>query len=68
MKKKLRAFFLISFCCTFFYLSLPKELIAIEANLGKNLLFKEKTKKAKVLKLIAVKLNKHLNKKQIHQS
>ena len=37
MKKKLRDFFLISFCCTFFYLSLPKELNAIEADLGKNL-------------------------------
>ena len=34
---KLIVFFLISFCCTFFYLSLPKELNAIEANLGENL-------------------------------
>ena len=34
---KLRSFFLISFCITFFYLSLPKELNAIEANLGENL-------------------------------
>ena len=44
MKKKLifffmqiRFFFLISFCCTFFYLSLPKELNAIEPNLGQSL-------------------------------
>ena len=44
MKKKLifffiqiRDFFLISFCCTFFYLSLPKDLNAIEANLGQSL-------------------------------
>ncbi len=35
--KKLRGFFLISFCFTFFYLSLPKELNAIEADLGENL-------------------------------
>ena len=35
--KKLRVFFLISICCTFFYLSLPKELNAIEANSGGNL-------------------------------
>ena len=34
---KLRFFFLISFCCAFFYLSLPKELNAIEADLGENL-------------------------------
>ena len=34
---KLRGFFLISFCCTFFYLSLPKELNAIEADLGESL-------------------------------
>ena len=34
---KLRRFFLISFCCTFFYLSLPKELNAIEADLGESL-------------------------------
>ena len=34
---KLRVFFLISFCFTFFYLSLPKELNAIEADLGENL-------------------------------
>ena len=34
---KLIIFFLISVCCTFFYLSLPKELNAIEANLGENL-------------------------------
>ena len=44
MKKKInfffiliRGFFLISFCCTFFYLSLPKDLNAIEANLGQSL-------------------------------
>ena len=37
MKKKIRDFFLISFCCTFFYLSAPNELNAIEADLGKNL-------------------------------
>ncbi len=34
---KLRDFFLISFYCTFFYLSLPKELNAIEADIGGNL-------------------------------
>lgn len=34
---KLRGFLLISFCCTSFYLSLPKELNAIEADLGENL-------------------------------
>ena len=34
---KLRVFFLISICCTFFYLSLPKELNAIEADLGGSL-------------------------------
>ena len=34
---KLRVFFIISFYCTFFYLSLPKELNAIEANLGESL-------------------------------
>ena len=34
---KLRVFFLISCCCTFFYLSLPKEINAIEADLGENL-------------------------------
>ena len=34
---KLRGFFLISFCCTFFYLSLPKELNAIDSDLGENL-------------------------------
>ena len=37
MKKKIRIFFLISFCCIFFYLSLTKELNALEADLGKNL-------------------------------
>ena len=34
---KLRGFFLISLCCTFFYLSLPKEIIATEADSGKSL-------------------------------
>ena len=34
---KLRVFFLISICCTFFYLSFPKELNAIEADSGRNL-------------------------------
>ena len=34
---KLRVIFLISFCCTFFYLSLPKGLNANEADLGENL-------------------------------
>ena len=34
---KLRVFFLISICFTFFYLSLPKELNAIDADLGENL-------------------------------
>ena len=34
---KLRVFFLISFCFPFFYLSLPKELNAIEPDLGENL-------------------------------
>ena len=37
MKKKLRGFILISFCCTIFYLNLPNELNAVEADLGKNL-------------------------------
>ena len=37
IKRKLRVFFLISLCCTFFYLSLPKELYAFEADLGENL-------------------------------
>ena len=37
MKKKFIVFYLISFCCTFFYLSFPKELSAIEADLGKSL-------------------------------
>ncbi len=37
MNKRLRDLFLISFCCTFFYLSFPKELSAIEADLGKSL-------------------------------
>ena len=36
MKKNLN-FFLIIFCCTFFYLSLPTELNAIEADLGESL-------------------------------
>ena len=34
---KLKGFLLISFCCAFFYLSLPKEVNAIEADLGENL-------------------------------
>ena len=34
---KLRDFLLISFCTIFFYLSLPKEINAIEALLGENL-------------------------------
>ncbi|WP_269616759.1 c-type cytochrome [Prochlorococcus marinus] len=37
MKRKLRVFFLISFSCIFFYLSLPKALNAFEEDLGKNL-------------------------------
>ena len=37
MKKKLRDFFLISFCFIFFYLSMPKALNAFEVDLGKNL-------------------------------
>ena len=44
MKKKInfffiqiRGFFLISFWCIFFYFCLPKELNAMEADLGKNL-------------------------------
>ena len=37
IKRKLRVFFLISLYCTFFYLSLPKELNAIEADSGRNL-------------------------------
>ena len=41
MKRKLIAFFLISFSCIFFYLSLPKELNAFEADLGESL-FKHK--------------------------
>ena len=34
---KLTVFFIISFFCTLFYLSLPKELNAIEADSGRNL-------------------------------
>ena len=34
---KLRVFFLISFCCTSFYLSLPKDLNALGADSGENL-------------------------------
>ena len=34
---KIKRYFLISICCTFFYLSLPKELNAIEADSGRNL-------------------------------
>ena len=37
MKKKLRVFFLLSVCCTFFYLSFPKELNAIQTDLGGSL-------------------------------
>ncbi len=37
MKKKLRVFLLISACFIFFYLSLPKEIGAIEKDLGENL-------------------------------
>ena len=37
MKKKLRRFFLISFYCIFLYLSLPKAVNAIEADLGEKL-------------------------------
>ena len=37
MKKYLRGYFLIIFCFTFFYLSLPKELNAFEADLGESL-------------------------------
>ena len=34
---KLRSFFLICLCCTFFYLSLPKDLNALEVDSGENL-------------------------------
>jgi len=34
---QIRGFFLVSFCSTFFYLSLPKELNAIEPDLGQSL-------------------------------
>ena len=34
---KIKIFFLISFCCTFFYLSLPKDLNALEGDSGGNL-------------------------------
>ncbi len=34
---KLRGFLLISFCCIFFYLILPKELNAIKADSGEDL-------------------------------
>ena len=37
MKKYLRGYFLIIFCFTFFYLSLPKVLNAFEADLGESL-------------------------------
>ena len=37
MKKYLRCYFLIIFCFTFLYLSLPKELNAIETALGESL-------------------------------
>jgi len=67
MKKKLRDLFLISFCCTFFYLSFSKELNAIEAELG-NSLFKHNCagchinggniiRRSKNLKLASLKRN-----------
>ena len=34
---KLRGFFLISICCTFFYLISPQEINAIDTDLGRNL-------------------------------
>ena len=34
---QIRGFFLVIFCSTFFYLNLPKELNAIEADLGQSL-------------------------------
>ncbi len=34
---RIRNVFLISFCCIFFYFSLPKELSAIDSGLGENL-------------------------------
>ena len=34
---KFRVFFIISFCCTFFYLSLPKDLNELEEDSGVNL-------------------------------
>jgi len=34
---KLRDFFLVSFCCLFFYLSLPKKITAMETDLGESL-------------------------------
>ena len=37
IKRKLRVFFLISLYCSFFYLSLPIGVNAIETDLGKNL-------------------------------
>ena len=37
MGKKIRDFFLISLCCIFLYISLPKEVIATEADSGKSL-------------------------------
>ena len=37
MKKKIRDFFLISICCISLYISLPKEIIATEADSGKSL-------------------------------
>ena len=37
IKRKLRVFFLISLCCTFFYLSLPNDLNALEVDSGGNL-------------------------------
>ena len=37
MKKKLKDFFLISFCCTFVCLCLPKVLNAIDTDLGRTI-------------------------------
>ena len=37
MKKKIRKFILISLCCISLYISLPKEIIAKEADSGKSL-------------------------------
>tara|TARA_Y100001968_G_scaffold108727_1_gene98354 strand:- start:577 stop:948 length:372 start_codon:yes stop_codon:yes gene_type:complete len=34
---KIKSFFFVSFCCIFFYINLPNELNAIEANSAENL-------------------------------